>query len=604
MIKKWQIILIWTLAACALLVAGTALAESTLTLPEDVTVIEEQAFWGTDAETIVVPAGVTSIGDGAFGGSARLHVVYVPDSLMDRETAALQGSPNARFVSLTQDWSTVFDYSVADSGVTITKYKGSDAAVVIPPRIEGVQVTVIGNGAFQGNKTITAVVIPEGVVEIGSGAFYDCNSLAEVTFPSTLRVLGGGAFAFCSYKNTASRYVLPDQLESIVCTGSNGDTFYNCDAVRVVTPGSATALLLSDLSHYATVNENAYKKQWFTFDGCDDCRYLYFTEDGAPVLYLMKYLGTAAEFSIPSAANVVPAVIADGAFRSCVTLAKVVIPNGVKIIDANAFYDCTALTDVTFPDSLHTLGRNAFTNCGSAFAGAFSFRLPDHITSISMSHSSVDTFYRCNALRIVTPGSDTAYLFSDSLQNPQNPEAAYPYHWFTFPGSLNEDLRYLYFLETVDGASVRVLHLIKYTGSDAQVTIPAQETGVPALGVIEAKAFQGNITITSLVLPDGITRFGRGAFAECSYLTDITFPQTLRTLEQNVFTGCGNGWYEQNREDQSQNYGEYIFNLPPDILEIVMDNSNLDSFYNCAATLHWAPDSNTAITFQNHGYQP
>ena len=470
--------------------------------------------------------------------------------------------------------------------------------------VNGKPVTVIGNGACQNNRNITAVVIPEGVTQIGNSAFYDCNNLVDVSFPSTLRVLGSSAFAYCSYRISTSRFVLPDLLESIACTGSTSDTFHDCGAIKIVTPGSPTALLLSDFSGFNTVNENAYKKQWFPFDGCEDCRYLYFTENGVPALYLMKYLGTAAEFSIPAAANTVPDVIADNAFRSCATLTKLTIPEGVKTIGSYAFYECTALTDITFPESLAELGSNAFTNCGQNATTPFSFRLPDHISAVSMTNSTTDTFSNCKAVRIVTPGSDTAFLFSEKfrLNNPPNPDAAYPYYWFTFPGSQHQDLRYLYFDDTVNSVSVRVLHLIKYLGSAASVSIPAQAESLPVLGVIEAKAFQGNTALTSLVIPNGVTRFGRAAFADCSFLTDIAFPQTLKVLGENVFSGCGKVWHQQNINNTENNNGVYTFHLPPNIEDFVYQNSSLDTFHDCPANLTWDPGSTTSYTFRNKGY--
>ena len=63
----------------------------TLILPEDTVEIGDDAFYGTSATTIILPEHVTTIGDRAFGNSNTLCTVYVPDVLMSREAAALQG---------------------------------------------------------------------------------------------------------------------------------------------------------------------------------------------------------------------------------------------------------------------------------------------------------------------------------------------------------------------------------------------------------------------------------------------------------------------------------------------------------------------------------
>ena len=63
----------WFILICMfamLLLITAASAESTVTLPENVTVIEAEAFRGlTEAAYFDLPAGVTEIGDGAFRDS-------------------------------------------------------------------------------------------------------------------------------------------------------------------------------------------------------------------------------------------------------------------------------------------------------------------------------------------------------------------------------------------------------------------------------------------------------------------------------------------------------------------------------------------------------
>ena len=585
-----------------MLTAGMAVAD-TIILPADTTTIETEAFYGTDAVTIVLPEGVTTIGDRAFGGSESLLAVYVPAGLMDRETDALTDSENAHFYPLTD--ASLFEYA-GENSLTITKYKGTQNTVVIPSEIQGKPVTAIGSNAFNNSNghNITRVVIPEGVTEIGGGAFADCQYLEYVSFPSTLTTLGGGAFSFCGYKITDHdfSYHLPDRITSIVQDGSNSSTFYNCKAVKVVKPESMTAYKMSDLSGYSNVNAQAYKNQWFAFEGCEDYRYLYFTENDEQVLYLMKYEGSGEAISIPHDDKTTPAVIADGAFQGKTSLTRVEIPEGVETINRFAFQGCVNLTDVLFPSSLQTLGENAFTGCGQNAAAPFSFRLPDHISSIAMTHSTTDTFASCSAVRIVSPGSETAYLFSEQIVGAQDPAAAYPYHYFTFPGSEHADFRYLYYRETVEDEEEWVLHLIKYLGNDAEVTIPAQAGDKPALGVIQASAFENNFTIQKITIPDSVRRFGRAAFAGCKYLVDVTFPESLEYMESNVFSGCGKQ-YVQDKNNANED-PTFWYDLPDNIKDLVYDNSTLATFYDCPAKLRCKNGTTTWITLTEKGYVP
>ena len=123
----------------------------------------------------------------AASGQARLPRA----SAQTRSTAA--ETPESDFtVTLTSD----------NTGVLIVSYNGNASSVVIPATIQGMPVRIIGEDAFVGrslepNRTLTSVVIPEGVTEIQDRAFLSCRNLSSVTLPSTLAALEGRAFFNC-----------------------------------------------------------------------------------------------------------------------------------------------------------------------------------------------------------------------------------------------------------------------------------------------------------------------------------------------------------------------------------------------------------------------
>jgi hypothetical protein len=110
----------------------------------------------------------------------------------------------------TQTDVTEADFSVRltsdNAGAVIIRYNGTATIVRIPTTIQGFPVREIGDVCFMNNKTITSVIIPEGVtiiqgssvIEMGSarpvGAFMSCEKLSQVTLPSTLRKIGNYAF--------------------------------------------------------------------------------------------------------------------------------------------------------------------------------------------------------------------------------------------------------------------------------------------------------------------------------------------------------------------------------------------------------------------------
>lgn len=81
-----------------------------------------------------------------------------------------------------------FAYSINSDNKTCTisglgTYTGSP--VLIPVSISSYKVTVIGDNAFAGNKTITEIQLPNTVTRIGAQAFHGCSALTGITFNGT-----------------------------------------------------------------------------------------------------------------------------------------------------------------------------------------------------------------------------------------------------------------------------------------------------------------------------------------------------------------------------------------------------------------------------------
>ena len=93
-----------------------------------------------NASSYIVPNGVISIGDVAFGGCISLTEIIIPNS-----------------------------------------------------------VTSIGDYAFNDCTSLTEIIIPDGVTSIGEGAFWGCTSLTSITIPNSVTSIGNYSFGD-SYK--------------------------------------------------------------------------------------------------------------------------------------------------------------------------------------------------------------------------------------------------------------------------------------------------------------------------------------------------------------------------------------------------------------------
>ena len=141
-----------------------------------VTQIEAEAFQShREIETIMVPDGITSIGNKAF--SLVPNVIY-------HGTAT--GSPwGANTINGYEDDSLFY---FDNSKTRLTGSRNITSAVV--PQ----SVSVIGKRAFYYHSTLHSIVLPEGIDTIGDQAFGVCGGLSSIIIPSSVRCIGQYAF--------------------------------------------------------------------------------------------------------------------------------------------------------------------------------------------------------------------------------------------------------------------------------------------------------------------------------------------------------------------------------------------------------------------------
>ena len=93
------------------------------------------------------------------------------------------------------------DFNYTYDGRTLSILGLKDHSLVevkIPPVIEGVPVTVIGNGAFMGYKSLKYLEMPDTVTIVDNSAFKNCENLREVVLSKELASIGAFAFAGCT----------------------------------------------------------------------------------------------------------------------------------------------------------------------------------------------------------------------------------------------------------------------------------------------------------------------------------------------------------------------------------------------------------------------
>lgn len=131
--------------------------------------------------------------------------------------------------------------------------------VTVPEKINGVEVTELGNGAFKENTVVQEIVIPDSITRICSEAFSGCSILKKVSFGSNVNLLGDKAFYNC-------KAITEITIGSDLINGNFGTyAFSGCSALeKVVIENAGTVTIpegtfenCSNLKNLNILNENS-----------------------------------------------------------------------------------------------------------------------------------------------------------------------------------------------------------------------------------------------------------------------------------------------------------------------------------------------------------
>ncbi len=301
-------------------------------------------------------------------------------------------------------------FNVNEEGV-LTSVEGISEInneVVIPSRVNDIDVIEIGDKVFADNLFIKKLVIPESVKSLGNKMCYGAKNLEEVVLPNNITVIPDYAFENCSsltniniptslvqiranaFSQTALKeFIAPESLKEIWLYAFKdtkelrnvelknvteiGDmVFENCEKLEfIVIPetleeigtgvfGGCSSLQDIDLPNkplaldYNTFYGSAYyedKSNW---------------ENG--VLYVDNYLlAINSDFLNLSEYEVKEGTIAiaiNAFLNNAKNLTKITLPEGLKLIGDKAFSSLYKLESVNIPSSVDTIGYNAFASTG------------------------------------------------------------------------------------------------------------------------------------------------------------------------------------------------------------------------------------------------
>jgi hypothetical protein len=278
-------------------------------------------------KSLIIPSGVTSIGNSAFSGCTFTGNLTIPNTITRIAINAFQNcgfGGNLTFETGAVAGTTLTIETSAFSGCTFT------GGLTISNTVTSIGTQAFRNCGFTGG-TLTFET-GGTTLTIGSGAFFGCTFTGNLTIPNTVTSIGPQAFQNCGF------------------TGGN----------LTFEPGAVAGTTLTIVSA--------------AFSGCNFTGGLGLTIPKTVTSITGQFIGTkfTGGLTIPNTVTSIAITAFDRCgFGGTLTFETGAVAGTTLTIGSGAFVDCTFTGNLTIPNTVTSIGTQAFQNCG--FGGNLTF---------------------------------------------------------------------------------------------------------------------------------------------------------------------------------------------------------------------------------------
>ena len=510
---------------------GTA---AVIKVPDGVKEIDGYAFSGNKTiEQIILPDSVQKLPHSCFAECSNLAVINMPNSIKEIGDWAFHGCSSLQMIDLSKTKISSIGDSMFWSCANLTEVKLPDS------------IKVIAKSSFAYCGKLGKINFPEGLRYIGNGAFDHTAALNTVELPESLRYIGSGAFDFSGLKGTL---IIPAGIENL-----QSYTFAFCYGLSVVKITDGTKYINSYALDLRDRLGGASHKTYYIPPSVE-----YFNDTS---------LTCAEEHTIYGI---------KGSFAS----------NASKIRSAWKFEEVAYDSKAVFDASGGTVSKNSKELvkgqsfgllptpklAGWTFKGWYSDeKFMRKVVSTTIVNKDSYTLYakweKAKKTELVYQGEDSDFVIEDGvLKKYQGNEPV-----VIIPDTVKE-IGYGAFkknktvLKVFMPDSVEKMENAVFNECENLMEIRFSHS----LKEIPAHTCSGCLALEKVIIPEGVTNIGDGAFTSgdvpMSY-SEIKFPKTLKSIEREAFSN-NDSVTEINLPDGLESIGTYAFETNTSLVKV------------------------------------
>ena len=435
----------------------------------------------TPLSSIVLPKGITTIGDDAFSYNTSLTSIKIPNTVTTIGKRAFRGCTNLTSIEIPDSVTYIGDYCFYGCN-RLQKIKLSKKIQTINQRL------------LQGCSSLTEIEIPEGVKSIGFQAFCNCNKLTTITLPASLTSFNGTAIAGLSrltevkvadgnnsfkFENgmllskdgkkmymallTLTEINVPNGVVSIV-----GDTLSGSSATKIILPDTVSSNLsgtvFNGMNKLSTIELSSTSKNLKLVDGN------LYSYDGKRFI---KYMGSSKNFTVPEGVETLDS--------RCITksMTTLNLPSTLKVIEGWSLESMSGVNLLNIPASVTTM-----------YTYSFHANTKLRVAEGNATYKSIDDVLILNKV-------GTKVIMASRNATTYN-----------IPNTVTEIEKNAFY----------------YCTKMISITIPDSVT------TIGAGAFYSCSSLKEITIPQSVTSIGADAFLHCGNLTAINIKGTANRI--------------------------------------------------------------------------